>query len=302
MAEGPGGFIEAVAYLRKNKTDEYYGMTLMSSDLKCPGWKKSKKFLEDNSNVIIEKGVDETGNLLSRENFMHCYKKYKHKMNLVTGDGGVDFSEDFNNQELTAIKLVIAQVAYGLAMQKNNGNFVLKVFDTFSNATIDVLYLLSSLYKHVYIMKPQTSRYANSERYIICKGFGLNENKKRIDNIIQKIYNNFDNLNSNVYIETIFNFKCSRSFISKMEEINIIIGKRQIDNIVDTLNLMSNKSIEKVDHYKKKHIQKCIKWCEKYNIQFHKNIKTTNVFLTPCIHSHCSQQTMNGNFKQNNYL
>ena len=286
LAEGPGGFIEAVSYLRKNKTDEYYGMTLMSSDVKCPGWKKSKKFLEDNSNVIIEKGVDETGNLLSRENFMHCYKKYKHKMNLVTGDGGVDFSEDFNNQEHTAIKLVIAQIAYGLAMQKNNGNFILKVFDTFSNTTIDILYLLSSLYKHVYIMKPQTSRYANSERYIICKGFGLDENKKRIDNIIQKIYDNFDNLNSNLYIETIFNFKCSRSFISKIEEINIIIGKRQIDNIVATLNLMSNKSVEKVDYYKKKHIQKCIKWCEKYNIQFHKNIKTTNVFLTPCIHSH----------------
>lgn len=281
LAEGPGGFIEAIAHLRKNKNDEYYGMTLISGDTKCPGWKKSKKFLEDNPNVMIEKGIDETGNLLSRDNFMHCYKKYKHKMNLVTGDGGIDFSEDFNNQEHTATKLVIAQVAYALMMQSNNGNFILKVFDTFSNATIDILYLLSSLYKHVYIMKPQTSRYANSERYIICKGYNLDENKERIEYIIKKLYDNFDHLNSKLYVETIFNFKCSRAFISKIEEINIIIGKKQIENITTTLNLMSNKNIDKIDYYKRKHMQKCIKWCEKYNIRFHKNIKTTNIFLTP---------------------
>jgi 23S rRNA U2552 (ribose-2'-O)-methylase RlmE/FtsJ len=280
LAEGPGGFIEAVAYIRKNKNDEYYGMTLINNDTKCPGWRSSKKFLEDNPNVIIEKGVDGTGNLLSRDNFVHCYNKYKNSMDLVTGDGGIDFSEDFNNQEYSATKLIVAQLVYALTMQTNNGDFVLKVFDTFSNAVIDILYLLSSLYKNVYIMKPQTSRNANSERYIICKGYNLNENKDRIDYIIEKIYNNFDNLNSNLYIETIFNFKYNRMFISKIEEINIIMGKKQIDNIITTLNLMMNKKMDKIDYYKKKHIQKCIKWCEKFDINFNKNLKSTNIFLS----------------------
>jgi 23S rRNA U2552 (ribose-2'-O)-methylase RlmE/FtsJ len=280
LAEGPGGFIEAVAHTRKNKNDKYYGMTLINSDTKCPGWRNSKKFLEDNPNVIIEKGADQTGNLLSRENFIHCYNQYKNSMDLVTGDGGIDFSEDFNNQEYSATKLIIVQVVYALTIQSNNGNFVLKVFDTFSNAIIDILYLLSSLYKNVYIMKPQTSRNANSERYIICKGYNLNENKKKVDHIIEKMYNNFDNLNSNLYIETIFNFKYSRMFISKIEEINIIVGKKQIDNIVTTLNLMMNKKFDKIDYYKKKHIQKCIRWCEKYNINFNRNLKSTNIFLS----------------------
>lgn len=280
LAEGPGGFIEAVAHIRKNKNDQYYGMTLINNDTKCPGWRNSKKFLDNNPNVIIEKGVDQTGNLLSRDNFIHCYNRYKNSMDLVTGDGGIDFSEDFNNQEYSATKLIIVQVVYALSMQSNNGNFVLKVFDTFSNAIIDILYLLSSLYKNVYIMKPQTSRNANSERYIICKGYNLNENKEKIDYIIEKIYDNFDNLNSNLYIETIFNFKYSRTFISKIEEINIIIGKKQIDNIITTLNLMTNKKFDKIDYYKKKHIQKCIRWCEKFNINFNKNLKSTNIFLS----------------------
>ena len=283
LAEGPGGFIEAVAHIRKNKKDEYYGMTLVNNDIKCPGWRNSKKFLEDNPNVIIEKGVDKTGNLLSRDNFIHCYDKYKNSMDLVTGDGGIDFSEDFNNQEYSATKLIIAQVVYALTLQSNDGNFVLKVFDTFSNAIIDVLYLLSSLYKSVYIMKPQTSRNANSERYVICKGYNLNENKERIDYIIEKIYDNFDNLNSSLYIETIFNFKNNRTFISKIEEINIIIGKKQIDNILTTLNIMMNKKFDKMDYYKKKHIQKCIRWCEIFDINFNKNLKSTNIFLSSTI-------------------
>lgn len=77
-------------------------------------------------------------------------------------------------------------------------------------------------------MKPQTSRCANSEKYIICKGYNLDENQERIENIIEKIYGNFDNLNSNLHIQTIFNFTYSRAFISKIEEINIIIGKNKL--------------------------------------------------------------------------
>jgi hypothetical protein len=43
---------------------------------------------------------------------------------------------------------------------------------------------------------------------------------------------------------------------------------------------MTNKNFDKIDYYKKKHIQKCIRWCEKFNISFNKNIKSTNIFLS----------------------
>ena len=52
-------------------------------------------------------------------------------MDLITADGGVDFSENFNDQEYTATKLIIAQVIYAISMQSSGGNFVLKVFDIF---------------------------------------------------------------------------------------------------------------------------------------------------------------------------
>lgn len=279
LAEGPGGFIEAVCFMRKNSNDVYYGMTLVNSNSKCPGWKKSKTFLEENPNVIIEKGIDDTGNLLSVENFKYCYEKYGGKIDFITGDGGVDFSENFNNQEHTATKLIIAQVIYAISMQASGGNFVLKVFDIFSNATLDVLYLLSSLYKEVYIMKPNTSRYANSEKYIICKGFNANNNENYIQDIIYSFYENFDNLTSVLNIETFFKFKHDRAYFTRIEEINTIFGQNQIENIITTVNLIINKNTEKNEHLKKNNIQKCIQWCDKHGILHYKNIQTINIFL-----------------------
>ena len=53
LAEGPGGFIEAMSHLRNNDNDRYYGMTLVSEDNNVPGWKKTSAFLETHSNVVI---------------------------------------------------------------------------------------------------------------------------------------------------------------------------------------------------------------------------------------------------------
>jgi hypothetical protein len=91
--------------------------------------KKTKTFLEANPNVIIESGEDKTGNLLSIANFKYCASKYKNRMEIITADGGFDFSLDFNNQENNATRLIIAEVFFALAMQKKGGSFILKIFD-----------------------------------------------------------------------------------------------------------------------------------------------------------------------------
>ena len=46
LAEGPGGFIEALCYMRKNKQDKYIGMTLIDNNINVPSWKKSQVFLK----------------------------------------------------------------------------------------------------------------------------------------------------------------------------------------------------------------------------------------------------------------
>ena len=86
LAEGPGGFIEAVSYVRKNRNDVYIGMTLMDekNDPNIPGWKKTNNFLKQNPNVYIETGQDGTGNILSMQNLIGCKDTYGSSIDFIT--------------------------------------------------------------------------------------------------------------------------------------------------------------------------------------------------------------------------
>jgi 23S rRNA U2552 (ribose-2'-O)-methylase RlmE/FtsJ len=119
LAEGPGGFIEALLKTRKCSSDMYVGMTLLddNNDDNIPAWKKSQHFLRENPNVSLEYGKDGTGNILSLENLDYCREKYGSSMDIITGDGGFDFSDDYSNQENNIIKLLFAQIVFALTMQ-----------------------------------------------------------------------------------------------------------------------------------------------------------------------------------------
>ena len=275
LAEGPGGFIEAITYMRKNINDNYHGMTLINDDPHVPGWNKSANFLKDNSNVNILYGPSNNGDLLDVENLKFCNEKYGNTMNIITADGGFDFSIDFNKQEILATNLLFAQVSFAIAMQKNNGHFILKIFDIFTKTTSDIIYLLSTLYKQVFIVKPSTSRLANSEKYIVCKYFKGN-NPLIIHNIISQ----FHKLKENEFITSILDFNLDLYYLNKIEEYNAIFGQMQMENISSTINLMLFKNkTERLETLKKNNITKCIQWCEKYNIPHNKTQNTTNIFI-----------------------
>lgn len=282
LAEGPGGFIEALTYMRFNKTDKYYGMTLIdNSNSDIPGWKKSDEFLEKNPNVIIESGKDGTGNLYNPENYKYCMEKYKNSMDFITGDGGFDFSVNYNQQEALASRLIITQIAYALVMQSKGGTFILKVFDQFTHSSVDILYLLSSFYSKTFIFKPNTSRIANSERYIVCQGYKPPPNSN-IYNKFMNILQILNNINfKDTLIQRILDIKINYYFIKSIEEINAIIGQKQISNILSTLRIIQNKEKkgEKINSIKNKNIKNCIKWCVKFNIPHHKYGMSTNIFM-----------------------
>jgi 23S rRNA U2552 (ribose-2'-O)-methylase RlmE/FtsJ len=281
LAEGPGGFIEALSLMRLQKRDTYYGMTLIDDENgNVPGWRKSRSFLLNNPNVVIEKGYDERGDLMSPDNLKYCYMKYNGSIDLITADGGFDFSHDFNRQEIVGSKLILCQIAFATAIQKPRGNFIIKFFDTFTKLSLDLLFLLSNLYEQVYFIKPNTSRQANSEKYVVCKGFRLYSSEelvKKFHKILTQL------LSDDKQITSLFNFDLPYIFINKVEEINAIFGQQQIENIVNTLNLIdntNNNKFDKLENMKKSNIQKCITWCQKYNVPYNQFIHSTNIFLS----------------------
>ena len=260
--------------------DRYYGMTLVNDDPICPGWKKTKTFLENHPNVIIETGADKTGNLISLENFHHCVTKYRNKMDVITADGGFDFSVDFNNQENMATQLILCEVFYALVMQKQGGTFILKIFDVFHKPTVDILYLLCYYYKNVSIIKPHTSRIANSEKYVVCQGFKIADSAKIVEQFAKLLP---IMPNGSTRMTSLLPQEHDLYFLNKIEEMNAMVSFQQIENITSTLSIITNhRNAEKLEQYKKTNVSKCIAWCEHYEIPYnvyHATIQSTNIFL-----------------------
>lgn len=274
LAEGPGGFIEALCDLRKNSGDIHYGMTLTDpSNQSVPGWGDSETFLNANPNVFIEHGATKNGDITSPENLVYCYQKYRGTMDLVTGDAGVDYSFDFALQEQTSANLILCQIAFGCAMLKPGGAFVVKMFDISTIISVDLLYFLSLTFDSVHMFKPNTSRYANSERYIVCQGFRF-ANNVHIANFFCQTMNHG--------VSRLFSQEVPYMYLSKLEETNAIIGQQQVEHILFTLSLLENPKPQRLETMRRRHVALCVKWCEKHGIPTH-SVNQNNIFTQQCV-------------------
>jgi len=245
IAEGPGGFIEAFVNFRKkyfNRIDNIHGITLRSTNKNIPGWNKSKLFLKNNRNVKIHYGQDNTGNIYNLENILSFRDYIQRKVDIITADGGFDFSDDFNNQEQLSYRIIFCEIVIALTIQNINGAFICKFFDMYSDFTLKLLYLLKVCYRELHIVKPLTSRPANSEKYIIARGFkGIDQNYLSKLHEIVKLWCLIEDNNKD-YIVNIFNtsFPVPNEFIEKIKSFNTINSNKQIENILKTLNLIEN--------------------------------------------------------------
>lgn len=283
LAEGPGGFIEAINHVRnKNPRDIYYGITLIEDNQNIPNWNKLEHIIESQDNIIIDYGVDGKGDLFNPQNYNHLKENYGGTMDLITADGGFDFSINFNHQESQALRLLLTEVIYTFMLQKNGGVFIFKVFDTFKKSSIDILYLLSCFYENITVVKPNTSRYANSEKYVVCKNF--NYEHKNLQELNQKLYNILFVINKmdfdKFFIYSILDIEYNLYFKNQIEELNIILANQQIENIQHTIRLIENseRKNEKLQQLQHNNIQKCIQWCLKHNIRYNRLTQTTNIF------------------------
>lgn len=267
MAEGPGGFIEAVVRHRGagGNKDQYVGMTVQDdADAGVPGWKKSRSLLESWPGVYLEGGMDGTGNLFHVHNFDYCVQTYGGTMDFVTADGGFDFSVHFEEQESRMIPLLYAEILYAVSLQKAGGHFVLKVFDTFHPATVDLLYWLSSMYRQVIVCKPCTSRVANSEKYVVCKHFvGKHDDVQAL--LWRHLFTQVTTVAGGTF--RFFKIPLPLHFRTRIEDINAIFGQQQLENIHFTLSNIDRKPAhDKLEGLIRQHVQKCQQWCTRHRL------------------------------------
>ena len=173
VAEGPGGFIQALIQGCENKkkvVQSAIAMTLKPNNPCVPGWKRAAAFLHRNTQVLIHHGEDGTGNiynLKNQESFVHASKP---GVSLFTADGGFDFSINYDIQEERVFHLLVSSITTGIQTLAPDGHFIIKLFDILSEHTQFLIVLLSQCFKEWILYKPALSRPCNSERYFLGRG------------------------------------------------------------------------------------------------------------------------------------
>ena len=273
LAEGPGGFMEATYNYRskilstQNLGDIFYGITLKPTNDYVPDWNKIKKVFNNSPNINIEYG--NLYNIDDVNNYLKIFKK--KKAHFATADGGFDYSTDFNRQEVNSCKIIYSETVIALNVLRKGGSFVCKVFDLFSYSMVQIMYLLYSVFEKVIIYKPETSRPANSEKYIVCINFHDNisqENKnKLIENI--KVWDDITNEENTAMFE---NIKIDGDFLHKLSEHNLKYIEYQMHYLKNTIKLSETK-MEKNEYNKliNNQVSCAINWCKKYGVKINEN-------------------------------
>ena len=263
IAEGPGGFIQALVELcERNKKTHFVAtaMTLKASDQCVPGWRRASTFLSHNRQIKLHFGADGTGDIYNLENQESFVNAASPGVHLFTADGGFDFSVNYEIQEKCVFHLLVSSAIIGLRCLLNDGSFILKVFDLFSEHSRFLIILMSHCFKEWVLYKPSLSRPCNSERYFLGRGFrGLPPT------ILKHLYDLKQNALNNLYTVDL-----SGSFVDHMSyfDEHIRINTEEQLKAIERAEIYAKNPEEWYSKQLPLDFETSRAWCERFRIPY----------------------------------
>jgi 23S rRNA U2552 (ribose-2'-O)-methylase RlmE/FtsJ len=260
VAEGPGGFIQAIYHVAEEKKRtllKSYAMTLKPTTPHVPGWKKASAFLTKYKQVTINYGADGTGDIYNEANQASFIETCgQGSVHIFTADGGFDFSIDYSSQEEKVFHLLVCSSLIGLQVLQKDGYFILKLFDINSQSTQFLVFLLARCFSYWALYKPAMTRVCNSERYFLGK---------RLRSFPSKIRMLLQQMKQQSEINQFPHYAIPSVEFDFLNQYNQITTYQQIQYIQRAIYL-HNHPEEWWTKYLKKHIKLSTSWCEHFRI------------------------------------
>ena len=154
-------------------------------------------------------------------------------------------------------------------MQAVGGSFILKIYDIFHENTLKTISFIKKFYKNIYIVKPLSSRPANSEKYLVCVGFI--EPSETDVNMLGNLIQNYNDKNVKVFFDKLQHNPC---VLHNLICYNIYYTLRQIFYIEQTISYITefgrsyhdSGTKEQLKKIMESHKTKAVKWCDKYKL------------------------------------
>lgn len=233
VCAGPGGFSEYILF-RKKWRAKGFGFTLKNEndftldEFFAGPCETFHPFYgsKDNGDVFDARNQEEFRSLVMK----HTHGKGVHFM---MSDGGFSVEGQENIQEILSKQLYLCQCLVALMIVRPGGHFVTKLFDLFTPFSAGLVYLMYKCFDSISIFKPNTSRPANSERYLICKRKRLNT-QGILDYLchVNKLLSTRDDNNDVIELVPLDVLEADTEFVRYLRMSNDTLGRNQIVNLL----------------------------------------------------------------------
>jgi hypothetical protein len=282
FAEAPGNFLLAINHYLKTKHPIFEWSWLANSyrELYIP--RSETQYLCDAYGLIKAYptrwifGADEDGDITSPANIRSFQQAAAQQLDdivhLATAD--VKFCPpdmNFDEEENINIPVHLGQLLASLMVLSKGGTMILKIFTTYEAPSICMLYMITLLFGHVYLVKPETSRPANSEKYIVATGYKNNLTPLQLSRLLNFMgYIRY--LNTELGSPALFHAAdISKEFINSIIDIETKLTNLQITHLEKNIKLYheyNDKSVNaaKVDFAKERQ-NRAAAWIKRTEIQ-----------------------------------
>uniref|UniRef100_A0A336LYZ0 Cap-specific mRNA (nucleoside-2'-O-)-methyltransferase 1 n=1 Tax=Culicoides sonorensis TaxID=179676 RepID=A0A336LYZ0_CULSO len=257
VCAGPGGFSEYILF-RRGWTAKGFGFTLKAEN----DFKLHEFFAGSPETFDPYYGVNDDGNVFDPENCAslkdYVLKQTKDGVHIMMADGGFSVEGQENIQEILSKQLYLCQCLVALSLVRVNGHFVVKLFDLFTPFSVGLIYLMYKCFHSICICKPNTSRPANSERYLVCRW------KKSCTEVIEKhlfrvnefIWENRAGQSDISELVPMEVLQGDKTFFEYIYESNNVLGGRQVDALLKIAAFCKN--IDLIDERQVEVKKKCL--------------------------------------------
>jgi 23S rRNA U2552 (ribose-2'-O)-methylase RlmE/FtsJ len=154
LCEAPGGFVQCVNEWAPHAT--WTALTLPGGIAPCTD------LLDTSKGAFV---LDDVFRVAEKEDAPLC----ADECDLVTADGALEM--DHGSLEAQHYPLLVAQTTVALRALGKGGTFVIKFFEGATRETQAWIAWLTTRFEHVSLIKPNSSRSTNSERYLVARGY-----------------------------------------------------------------------------------------------------------------------------------
>lgn len=243
FAEAPGNFLLAINHYIKTNMPKISWDWLASTyrDL----YNEKSMYLDDAYGIIYKYqnkwiyGADGDGDITSPANIV-SFKQDSTKLgkiNLVTSD--VKYAPknmNYDEEENYNIPVHLGHLMCALTILSQGGIMMLKEFTFYESSSVSMLYLMSCCFDKLLIVKPFTSRSANSEVYIFGIGYKKNLTNQMIEKLLKMLgyikYLNNENGSPAIFTKN----DIPEHFVKRVEELNSTLLETQLPAIKKNIN------------------------------------------------------------------